>query len=119
MQRDGGGHAVRLADITGDDPGVGAGLCTYDPSSATGVIIVLHRQAANPFDMEFVMHATGVHPDVVQGVGGVAEAPIGASPSAGGPGTPLGGVAALAVALALAVAAPLAVLARRASRRRH
>ena len=118
VQRDAGGHAVQLADITADDPGVGAGLCTYDPASQTGVIIVLHKQADDPFDMEFTMHATGVHPDVVPSVGGIAEAAIVVSP--GTASRPrrrsLDALVAAAAALAVMLGAASVALSRRARR---
>ena len=76
VRRDAGGHAVQLGHITGDDNVLGPGLCTYDPASTTGVLIVMHAQST-PNEMVFSMHATGVHPDVAApvSVGGVATAP--------------------------------------------
>jgi len=76
VRRDTGGNAVQLARITGDDPTFGPGLCTYDAASETGVLIVLHLFNEDPFDMEFSLRATGVHPDASPGaVGGIAELP--------------------------------------------
>ena len=76
VRRDAGGHAIQLARITGDDSGIGPGLCTYDPASATGVLMVMHSRPT-PNEMVFSMHATGVHPDVAapSSVGGAALAP--------------------------------------------
>jgi len=71
VRRDAGGHAVPLAHITGnEDTALGPGLCTYDAASQTGVIITLHRFTASPFDMDFTMRATGVHPDVAPACAG-------------------------------------------------
>ena len=75
VRRDAGGQAVQLARITGDDDSIGPGLCTYDPASQTGVLIVLHILNADPFDIEFSLRATGVHPDSPSAVGGIAELP--------------------------------------------
>jgi hypothetical protein len=75
VQRDTAGHAVQLARITGeDDDTIGPGLCTYDAASETGVLIVLHIFNQDPFDMEFSLRATGLHPDA-SGVGGIAQLP--------------------------------------------
>jgi hypothetical protein len=60
--RDGAGKAIPLATITGDDDTIGPGLCTYDPASETGVMMVLHILNPDPFDLEFSLRATGVHP---------------------------------------------------------
>lgn len=60
--RDGSGQAVHLANISGEDNSVGPGLCTYDAASETGILMVLHILNPSPFDMEFSMRATGVHP---------------------------------------------------------
>ena len=74
VRRDAGGQAVQLARITGDDGTIGPGLCTYDAASETGVLIVLHVFNEDPFDLEFSLRATGVHPDVSPNpVGGIAE----------------------------------------------
>jgi hypothetical protein len=63
VRRDPSGAVVELATITGDDPGIGPGLCTYDPASQTGVLMVLHDFTASPFDLVFSLRATGVHPN--------------------------------------------------------
>jgi hypothetical protein len=60
--RDANGDAVQLAKITGEDDTIGPGLCTYDAASETGILMVLHIFDPSPFDMEFSMRATGVHP---------------------------------------------------------
>lgn len=60
--RDAAGHAVQLARITADDPIIGPGACTYDPESETGVLMHVHDFVEDPFDMEFTVRATGVHP---------------------------------------------------------
>ena len=75
VERDTGGQAEQLARITGDDPSIGSGLCTYDAASDTGVLTVLHIFNEDPFDMEFSLRATGVHPDAPSAAGGVAELP--------------------------------------------
>jgi hypothetical protein len=62
LLRDGDGKAVQLAHITGEDDAIGPGLCTYDANSDTGVMMVLHVLQTNPFDLEFSLRATGVHP---------------------------------------------------------
>jgi hypothetical protein len=62
VRRDGNGDAVRLMQITGEDAGIGPGLCAYDAASSTGVVMVLHIQQSDPFDLEFSMRATGQHP---------------------------------------------------------
>jgi hypothetical protein len=61
VRRDGNGKALKLMQIAGDDPGLGAGLCTYDAQSATGVVMVLHDQDP-PSEIAFSMRATGQHP---------------------------------------------------------
>jgi hypothetical protein len=67
--RDGGGDAVQLAYLTGEDGAIGPGLCTYDAASDTGILMVLHIYDPSPFDMEFSMRATGVHPMDTDGDG--------------------------------------------------
>jgi len=73
VQRDAAGQAVQLARITGDDSSFGPGLCTYDAAGETGVLMVLHIFNEDPFDLEFSLRATGVHPDASASVGGIAE----------------------------------------------
>jgi len=60
--RDATGNAVQLAWITADDPILGPGACTYNPDSDTGVLMHVHDYTPDPFDMEFTVRATGVHP---------------------------------------------------------
>ncbi len=74
IRRDDAGHAAPLASIAGDpsDATIGAGQCTYDASSASGVLIVMH-QVSNA--IVYSLHATGLHPDVPASVGGVAGPP--------------------------------------------
>lgn len=62
VRRDGSGDAVRFFEITGEDPIHGAGLCAYDAQSESGVLMVLHDFTPSPFDMEFSLRATGIHP---------------------------------------------------------
>jgi hypothetical protein len=62
VRRDPAGNPIKLSEITGEDATIGPGLCTYDAASATGVLMVLHDYTASPFDLEFSMRATGVHP---------------------------------------------------------
>ncbi len=69
VMRDTNGQAVQLARITGDDDILGPGLCTYDAASETGIIMVLHVFNPSPFDMDFSMRATGVHPMDTDGDG--------------------------------------------------
>jgi hypothetical protein len=102
IQRDAAGHAVQLARITGDDGSIGPGLCTYDASSETGVLIVLHIFNENPFDLEFSLRATGVHPDASpSAVGGIAEAPDARSSSEAGKHARYAALAAVAALVAL------------------
>jgi hypothetical protein len=104
VQRAPAGRAVQLARISGeDDDTIGPGLCTYDAASETGVLIVLHIFNQDPFDMEFSLRATGLHPDA-SGVGGIAQLPEAARRPASVDGTgecapyfALAAVAALAV----------------------
>jgi hypothetical protein len=67
--RDAGGEAVQLAQISGDDNTIGPGLCAYDGASETGVLMVQHILKPSPFDMEFSMRATGLHPMDTDGDG--------------------------------------------------
>lgn len=61
VRRDANGDAVKMMQITGDDPILGPGLCTYDSESDTGVVMVLHDQDP-PTEVVFSMRATGQHP---------------------------------------------------------
>ena len=62
VRKDNSGEVVRLYEITGEDATIGPGLCAYDAQSDTGVMMVLHDLTPSPFDMEFSLRATGVHP---------------------------------------------------------
>jgi hypothetical protein len=74
VRRDGAGDPVKLAAITGQDSTIGPGLCTYDASSTTGVLMVLHAQSQDPPQTVFSLRATGVHPNGVDSDGdGVAD----------------------------------------------
>jgi hypothetical protein len=74
VRRDVNGDPVKLYEITGEDPIIGPGLCTYDAGSATGIMMVLHDYTVSPFDMEFSLRATGVHPQGLDTDGdGVAD----------------------------------------------
>jgi hypothetical protein len=94
--RDGGGTPVPLAHITGDDPVIGPGACTYDPASETGMLMHVHEHTPSPFDMQFTVRATGVHPTTTLGDSdgdtwaNGAEATIGTNPSAACGFTPAG-----------------------------
>lgn len=60
LQRAANGSLTERAIITAQGNGLGPGLCTYDPNSNTGVLLVI-----TTFDMdgiEFSLHRTGVHP---------------------------------------------------------
>ncbi|MCH7809463.1 MAG: exo-alpha-sialidase, partial [Chloroflexi bacterium] len=83
--RDAAGNAVQLAWITADDPIFGPGACTYDPQSETGVLMHVHDYVEDPFDMEFTVRATGVHPSADNDGDGwtdVDETAIGTLPAA-------------------------------------
>jgi hypothetical protein len=62
VRRETSGEPAVLASITGEDDTIGAGLCTYDAASDTGVVMVLHSVTSNPVEVVFSMRATGVHP---------------------------------------------------------
>ena len=50
--------------ITADGNGLGAGLCTYDAKSETGVMMVITSfdLCPKPVDIVFSLRATGIHP---------------------------------------------------------
>lgn len=74
VRRDTNGEATVLTTITGDDDTIGAGLCTYDAASETGVVMVLHQFTPSPMEVVFSMRATGVHPQGVDTDGdGIAD----------------------------------------------
>ena len=58
--RDAAGVAAPRLIITADGNGLGPGLCTYDPASSTGVLLVITTFSNN--DIEFSLRATGMHP---------------------------------------------------------
>lgn len=63
LRRNSSGELVRRAVITGDGDGIGPGLCTYDRSASTGVLLTLTQVVdAAALHVEFSLHATGVHP---------------------------------------------------------
>ena len=62
LLRDNNGVAQTRAIITADGNGLGPGLCTYDASSNTGVLLVITTIGQDPIDIEFSLRATGVHP---------------------------------------------------------
>ena len=117
VQRDAGGHAVQLARITGDDDSIGPGLCTYDAASETGVLTVLHIFNEDPFDLEFSLRATGVHP--ASAVGGIAELPevLRQAPSSNHTGDHISYVAFALVAALVALTASVILYTRRRWRR--
>ena len=65
VRRDTTGDPLKLATISGEDGTIGPGLCTYDASSQTGVLMVLHAQTQNPPETVFSLRATGIHPQGV------------------------------------------------------
>ncbi len=62
LLRDSNGVATPRTVITADGNGLGPGLCTYDANSETGVLLVITTVTNNGTDVEFSLHATGVHP---------------------------------------------------------
>lgn len=64
IARDSNGAAVPRAIITADGNSLGPGLCTYDANSETGVLLVITTVTGSgaTTDIEFSLHATGVHP---------------------------------------------------------
>ena len=62
--RDANGVAIPRAVITADGNSLGPGLCTYDANSDTGVLLVITTVTGSgaTTDIEFSLHATGVHP---------------------------------------------------------
>ena len=64
IARDTNGAAIPRAIITADGNSLGPGLCTYDADSDTGVLLVITTVTGNgaTIDVEFSLHATGVHP---------------------------------------------------------
>ncbi|MGB5630080.1 MAG: sialidase family protein, partial [Woeseiaceae bacterium] len=64
IARDTSGAAIPRAVITADGNSLGPGLCTYDANSNTGVLLVITTVTGSgaTTDVEFSLHATGVHP---------------------------------------------------------
>jgi hypothetical protein len=62
LVRDTSGVAVPRTVITADGNGLGPGLCSYDASSETGVLLVITTVTQGGTDIEFSLRATGVHP---------------------------------------------------------
>ena len=64
LTRDPNGVALPRTVITADGNGLGPGLCTYDANSDTGVLLIITTVTGTGTntDIEFSMHATGVHP---------------------------------------------------------
>lgn len=64
ITRDTNGVATPRAIITADGNSLGPGLCTYDANSDTGVLLVITTVtgSGSTTDIEFSLHATGVHP---------------------------------------------------------
>ena len=62
--RDANGVAIPRAIITADGNSLGPGLCTYDANSETDVLLVITTVTGSgaATDIEFSLHATGVHP---------------------------------------------------------
>jgi len=61
IARDTSGALVQRAVITSAGTSIGPGLCTYDATSATGIVLVQTYDTAGG-GVVFSMHATGVHP---------------------------------------------------------
>ena len=64
IARDTNGVATPRAIITADGNSLGPGLCTYDANSDTGVLLIITTVTGSgaTTDIEFSLHATGVHP---------------------------------------------------------
>ena len=62
LVRDASGRAIPRTIITADGNGLGPGLCTYDANSETGILLVITTVQQSPFDAEFSLRATGIHP---------------------------------------------------------
>lgn len=60
LRRDANGNATPRFIFTAEGSGLGPGLCTYEATSATGVLLVIIE--ATPQATVFTLHATGVHP---------------------------------------------------------
>lgn len=64
IARDTSGVAIPRTIITADGNSLGPGLCTYDANSDTGILLVITTVTGSgaTTDIEFSLHATGVHP---------------------------------------------------------
>ena len=64
IARDRDGMAIPRAILTAEGNGLGPGLCTYDPNSETGVLMVVPTFDVRPdgLDIVFSLRATAVHP---------------------------------------------------------
>ena len=68
LQRERDRRLITRALLTADGNGLGPGLCTYDPHSETGILLVITTVRPNdPLDhriknVEFSLRQTGVHP---------------------------------------------------------
>jgi len=62
LKRNNSGVALARNIITADGNGLGPGLCTYDPASDSGILLVITTFTNNFTDIEFSLRATGVHP---------------------------------------------------------
>jgi hypothetical protein len=51
---------VRAVTTASDQDRIGPAACSYEPDSATGVII--GRREKSPGFMSIFMHSTGIHP---------------------------------------------------------
>ncbi len=63
LGRKANGKPIVLADIrSSDSTGLGPGLCSYDPASSTGVLLVRTEVDLDLPEVVFRLHATGIHP---------------------------------------------------------
>jgi hypothetical protein len=62
LERDTNGVAIPRAVISSDGNGLGPGLCSYDPNSETGILLVITTVTQGGTDIEFSLRATGIHP---------------------------------------------------------
>ena len=60
LRRTASGSLTERVIITAEGNGLGPGLCTYDPNSNTGVLLVITTFGAT--ETEFSLLRTGVHP---------------------------------------------------------
>jgi len=62
LLRDNAGQAIPRTIISADGNGLGPGLCTYDANSESGVLLVITTVQESPFEADFSLRATGIHP---------------------------------------------------------